>query len=184
MQPSQGISSSYSAPPCRPCDRADKDMAIIDEAWECDRDWDWYAVDTDGYIAHFTSAGLRALPLSVKQHADTALALIAYFEGRLECSATVLPSDQAKREVAQITDEARIELRLRDYIRAARRGLFSYDTEMVFGDTSGYYLIASPEVPLRIDDLPSEIRSIILRVPSTLSFASAPHISEMMTLRW
>ena len=39
---------------------------IIDDVEEFTRDWDWYAVDQGGYLGHFTSAGMRALPKSIK----------------------------------------------------------------------------------------------------------------------
>jgi len=118
-------------------------MSVIDANAERDRDWDWYASDADGHIAHFTSAGLRALPASVKQSAETTLALTAFFESLPERSIDVHLSVRAEQEVAQLADTAKFEWRLRDFVRSARRGLFSYDTEMVHGKAD-YYLIASP----------------------------------------
>jgi hypothetical protein len=52
---------------------------IIDEQEEFTRDWDWYAVDQDGHIGHFTSAGMRVLPKSVKQDRETTEIVARYF---------------------------------------------------------------------------------------------------------
>ena len=158
-------------------------MPVIDANSERGRDWDWYASDAKGHIAHFTSAGLRALPASVKQSAETALALTAFFESLPERSVDVHLSARAEQEVAQLADTAKIEWRLRDFVCAARRGLFSYDTEMTH-EKSDYYLIASPEQPLSVDDLPHEVRSMLMPAASILSFASMTVIDEATTLQW
>ena len=52
---------------------------IIDEQEEFTRDWDWYAVDQDGRVGHFTSAGMRVLPKSVKQDRETTELIARYF---------------------------------------------------------------------------------------------------------
>jgi hypothetical protein len=158
-------------------------MSVIDANAERDRDWDWYASDADGHIAHFTSAGLRALPASVKQSAETALALTAFFGSLPERSVDVHLSARAEQEVAQLAETAKIEWRLRDFVRSARRGLFSYDTEMVHGKAD-YYLIASPKQPLTVDELPYEIRSTLLQVAQPITFASMTTIDETITLQW
>jgi hypothetical protein len=158
-------------------------MSVIDANTEQDRDWDWYASDANGQIAHFTSAGLRALPASVKRSTEAALELIAFFESLPERSVDVHLSARAEQEVAQLAEPAKIERRLRDFVRSARRGLFSYDTEMVQGKAD-YYLLASPKQPLNIDDLPHEVRSMLMPAASILSFASMTDIDEATTLQW
>jgi hypothetical protein len=119
----------------------------------------------------------------VKRSAETALALIAFFESLPERSVDVHLSVRAKQEAAQLTEKTRVEQRLRDFVRAARRGLFSFDTEMLHGK-SDYYLIASPEQPLTVDDLPDKIRSILLPVAGPVAFASMIAIDEATTLQW
>jgi len=158
-------------------------MSVIDANSEHDRDWDWYASDASGHIAHFTSAGLRVLPASVKRSAETTLALIAFFESLPDRSLDVLLSARAEQELAQITEKAKIEWRLREFVRTARRGLFSFDTEMLHGK-SDYYLIAAPEQPLTVDELPYEIRSMLLHIAGPVAFASMTTIDEATTLQW
>lgn len=51
----------------------------IDAQEEFTRDWDWYAVDQDGHIGHFTSAGMRVLPKSIKQDRETTEVVARYF---------------------------------------------------------------------------------------------------------
>ena len=52
---------------------------IIDKEQEFSRDWDWYALDQDERIGHFTSAGLRALPNSVKKDREATEMIARYF---------------------------------------------------------------------------------------------------------
>ena len=55
-------------------------MAVmINAVEEFKRDWDWYTMDHDGYLGHFTSAGMRALPRSVKNDLDAAELIVRYF---------------------------------------------------------------------------------------------------------
>ena len=55
-------------------------MAVmINAVEEFMRDWDWYTMDHDGYLGHFTSAGMRALPQSVKNDLDAAELIARYF---------------------------------------------------------------------------------------------------------
>ena len=57
-------------------------LTAIDNNQEFARDWDWYAVDPDGNIGHFTTAGLRPLPESVKQDLEGTEALDEHFQER------------------------------------------------------------------------------------------------------
>ena len=66
---------------------------IIDDAEEFTRDWDWYAVDQDGYLGHFTSAGTRTLPKSVKNDWYAAELVARYFFE--QCQDCVLLSEFA-----------------------------------------------------------------------------------------
>src|SRR3954467_8939522 len=47
---------------------------------ETSRDWDWFAVDSNGEVGHLTTAGFRLLPASVKADWELAEELISFFE--------------------------------------------------------------------------------------------------------
>src|SRR5947207_129384 len=44
------------------------------------RDFDWFGVDADGHIAHFTTAGFKYLPGSVSGSAEDLQQAIDYFD--------------------------------------------------------------------------------------------------------
>ena len=71
---------------------------------------------------------------------------------------------------------------LRSFIQAARRGMFSYNTEMQPGPDAKYYLVAKPGKPLRMSDLPSEIGAILSKTHAPVSFAIREYITEAETL--
>jgi hypothetical protein len=48
-------------------------MTEITTVDEVTRDWDWFAVDASGAVGHFTTAGMRKLPSSVKADNEAAL---------------------------------------------------------------------------------------------------------------
>ncbi len=60
-------------------------MIAIDEIHEFDRDWDWFVVDPEGHLGHFTTAGMRLLPESVKQDLEGLEALGEYFCDAAPC---------------------------------------------------------------------------------------------------
>jgi len=57
----------------------------INAVEEFTRDWYWYTMDHDGYLGHFTRAGMRALPQSVKNDLDAAELIARYFFEQATC---------------------------------------------------------------------------------------------------
>ena len=79
---------------------------IIDQQEEFTRDWDWYAVDQDGHVGHFTTAGFRALPKSVRQDREAAEALSGYFFASGACERRFLYSARSRNRLWRM-EEAR-----------------------------------------------------------------------------
>jgi hypothetical protein len=148
------------------------------------RDWDWYAVDSAGRIAHFTTAGLRLLPRSVKQDREAAESLIDFFE-RLPTGVSGwrlrkgLENDVASLKSS--SSRARLE---ESYSRIASLGLFEFDTEPIHGSEARYFLAAIPEKPLCVTDLPDQIRVLLERTRSMVSFPETEYIPEKETKEW
>lgn len=158
-------------------------MTEINEMDEFDRDWDWFAVDTDGSIGHFTSAGQQALPKSVKRDRESALRLMEYFlkEAPKSVSYTVHP--EAEKRSGGWRNEFERNRYLNSFVNMAATGLFSHDTEM-YGRDTGYFLIGVPQHPLLIHELPPEIRDLLTRTQSTCSFGQSPYIPAEDTCNW
>src|SRR5262245_42019847 len=90
-------------------------------------EFDWFAVDQDGHIGHFSSAGYGAIPRAVFDHVDAQDQLVAYFQEQ------PIQTD-AELMIAPIGT-------LDEWIAMARQGVFSYD----YGEWRGpYQLVARP----------------------------------------
>lgn len=136
-------------------------MARIDESEEFGRDWDWFAVDLDGNIGHFTIAGLRALPETILRDQDAAERLIRYFDER---ATTTGFSVRATAEVdSGGWGTGGQERFIRSFAEMSSKGLFSFNTEMIHGPDARYHLVTRPDHPLRIEDVPDEIQKVLGR---------------------
>jgi hypothetical protein len=156
---------------------------IIDTEEEFTRDWDWYAVDQNGCIGHFTSAGFRALPKSVKQDRERTKKIGYYFFEE----APVI-SEWSVRAHAEVDcggwAKPGKDRYVRDFVQMASKGLFSFDTELTRSANGRYFLVAIPEQPLRVDDLPAEIKVAVMEVRAPLRFIDTPYIGGSETTAW
>jgi hypothetical protein len=157
-------------------------MTEITTADETTRDWDWFAVDESGAVGHFTTAGMRKLPCSVKADNGAALRLIDYFDHAPKQFDYVVQV-QAEIDAGILKDIRDRNWYLRSFVAMASAGLFSYDTHTE-GPTTDYFLVAYPKSPLHVDQLPSEVRELAQRTKSTCLFSKSPHISEAETRPW
>jgi hypothetical protein len=154
-------------------------MPQISDVDEFTRDWDWFAVDPSGAIGHFTSAGRRRLPISVKADNEAALRLIDYFDSA------------PKKSEYVVTVEAELDLKngknrewyLRSFVAMAAVGLFSYNT-YVDRPSTEYFLVARPKSPLRVNDVPLEVGELLRRTHSVRFFADSLCFREDETHNW
>jgi hypothetical protein len=121
-------------------------------------DLDWFAVDSEGQIAHFASAG-RPLPKSVSQSQEDNKFVSNFFRslpgiGRLA---------EADPEITLHVSFEGPEMQSRyltDFESMGIRGLFSYDTTLPGTDLQ-FFRVYSPNDPLKIADLPPEVAVIL-----------------------
>ena len=156
------------------------EITTIDEAT---RDWDWFAVDASGAVGHFTTAGMRQLPSTVKTDNEAALRLIGYFDQDAPKQFDYVVRLQSEIAAGTLKDIGDHDWYLRSFIAMASAGLFSYDTHTE-GRTTDYFLVAYPKSPLQVDQLPLEVRDLVQRTRSTCLFSESPHISEVETKSW
>jgi hypothetical protein len=102
-------------------------------------EFDWFALDREGYVGHFSSGGGHILPQIVRSYLSEQLTLDKYFmELSLSKSAQLVRTDENRE----------------DWLKMAQRGLYSFD----FNHWNGpYILIAKPDKPISKSDLPTEI---------------------------
>ena len=114
-------------------------------------DLEWYACDRGGNIACLTTAGLAAVPLRVFRSRS------AYLATRRFLSRLGVRGGHELREAGRRMPPALAG----DWVEAARRGLFAYD----WGHGAGgyepglpYRLVAAPERPLTLPEVPPPVR--------------------------
>jgi hypothetical protein len=111
-------------------------------------DLEWYACDRSGNIAFLTSAGFAAVPLCVFRSRT------GYFTAREFFSHLSVGGGHELREPGQRMPLAE------DWVQMARRGLFAYDWDHGAGQYEPdlpYRLVAVPERPLTLSDVPSSV---------------------------
>ena len=64
----------------------------------------------------------------------------------------------------------------------ASKGIFSYNSDMIRGQNSGYYLVAKPLDELKLTDLPPSIGALLERTRADLNFSENERICELDTL--
>jgi hypothetical protein len=107
-------------------------------------EFDWFAVDGDGHIGHFATAGYGPVPAAV-------LTRMEDVQGLQERVLQLPIIGRAKRRPWASGD-------IENWLQLAKRGLFSYD----FKSHSGpYRLVATPAQPLRVTELPEALSALI-----------------------
>jgi hypothetical protein len=156
----------------------------ISDEEEFTRDWDWYAVDECGAIGHFTTAGFRRLPLAIKSDFEAAERCSKYFFDEAAVTTAYSVSGDLVNEVGNFKDDKERQHYLRSFVQMAERGLFSFDTKPLIAVPGRYYLVASPENPLHINELPSDIAGLVCRVRASRPFSVEAKVPESETLTW
>jgi hypothetical protein len=139
-------------------------------------DLDWFAIDGYGFVGHFATGGFGPVPTSVEKNALDVIT--EYFRTRaLICSEVVESPGWEQAADVPVSDVRRRELYLRDYSFFAARGLFSYSTPGNWEAPLHYFRVTMPEPPLRVSELPLEIRDPLSRVClDRLSFADKAQV--------
>ncbi len=130
-------------------------------------EFDWFAVDRDEHVGHFSTAGFGVAPASALVTREQQSALLEHL------LASPGPS-QATLLLRHAGDYS-------DWLAVASHGIFAYD--YVEGD-GAYRLLALPEQPLRLSDMPPTFQAAIgsTRFP-VLCFRDVPAITWLYDKR-
>lgn len=156
---------------------------LIDVEEEFTRDWDWYAVDLEGSVGHFTSAGQRALPKSVKLDREMAIQSSQYFFELAPILGGWSIREQAEADCGGWKKQGK-DRYIKDFALMASKGLFSFDTEITNDPNGRYFLVAIPDRNLRISDLPLDIQRFVAQTRAPLRFAENHYIDGQETSKW
>lgn len=127
------------------------------------REFDWLAVDGDGHVALFSTAGAGYAPPEFLRDTDAHDAAI---EDILALSAST-----RARFAPQVAPGLK-----NTWLLVAERGLFAFDSDPNGGP---YRLVAAPQLPMRVTGLPEPIAATVRLVSfPQLRFAEVDTVSE------
>jgi hypothetical protein len=135
---------------------------VISEIDQEVSDFNWFAVDCNGYLIHFASIGNR-LPPSVSASKENLELLESYFMS--------LPILFTEVDIFPHLATAAVSYS-QLYLEYACRGLFSYEAIIPAGPMgTTHKLVARPPHTLTLADLPDEIAKIISKTQLGISIA-------------
>jgi len=123
---------------------------------QLETDFDWFCVDDEAQIAHFTTAGFKRLPSSVAESIGNQATLLNYFEQELAVSSKYAIDAELTQQVKDPPSRY-----LKSFTSMASRGLYSFDIETYVSTTTSYFRVAVPTIPMSADELPRPIRQIL-----------------------
>lgn len=138
-------------------------------------DLDWFAVDPHGHLGHFSSAG-GPLPASVASSHEALKQLQHYFWTYCPPTTTAHINPDLAQLLPRLAHWLELPFNRHCYteqsLLLAQCGLFSFnrtEIELPYQDTH-YHLVAYPEQPLLLAELPPNIRAVISRTrfPATI----------------
>jgi len=144
-------------------------------------DFDWFCVDNEGFIGHFTTAGFKRLPKSVAACREDLDSLMRYFKSAAPLREGHIVDSDLATHVPDVM--SRGERHLHSFVAMADKGLYSYDIESYLRENSVYFRVALPIRPLHVSELPSEISKILCgTILETVRFREAAEIGYAATL--
>ncbi|WP_236195227.1 hypothetical protein [Pseudomonas glycinae] len=118
-------------------------------------DLDWFASCLDGAVLHFATGGRGFVPDFVRQSISAYEEIYDYiFSISAGCGVEIV-----EKNLPGFNSDIERQRYLKSFSEMAGRGVFSYD---VFND-GGYKMIAKPVVPLKLSDLPDQVRHCIFQ---------------------
>ena len=146
-------------------------------------DLEWWAVDINGQIAHFATAGFAGFPgkITIAEYDR----LLDYFKDEAPAISAICESPDWRKLYGYIPEEdvtpkMPLEKRLYYFFHnkevMCERGIYLYDTNPNSEKWSTYFRILIPTVPLLFHQLPEDIQKILDRVRIPISFAKEPMV--------
>ncbi len=126
-------------------------------------EYDWLAVDAEGFVAMFSSAGAGFAPDEILRDPEA-------FDSAIDAILN-MPARSTAECVRELPPD-----RVNTWKLVAERGVFAFDSDPLGGP---YRLIATPHAPVRAVDLPPSVSSVVGRIAlPTVFFRSATELGE------
>ena len=150
---------------------------MITDIQEETQDIDWFSVDANGEIAHFASGGRGFLPPSVKASNEDLQYLTSYFRRDLSKNGDGVESLNLSSHM-RFQSETQKTTYLADYSQMGAKGLYSFDCIVGPKRPTGYFVVARPSHPLRVEDLPHNVKEVLLKTRFLGTFSSSEVVQE------
>jgi hypothetical protein len=156
---------------------------MIPEPEQQETDFDWFGLDENGCVGHFTTAGFKLLPKSVSANVEDLRKITRYFDEIGQTGAGCNVNRNLEKEVGHFKNETERSRYLFDFCRMADKGLYSFDIDTYVRPGIAYFCVAVPSLPLKLESLPPIIRAIIGRTfLKGIQFAEISRIDYEFTL--
>ena len=137
-------------------------------------DLDWFALDSLGFVGHFTSNGTLAVPVEVASSREDLESAFQWFERRPRIPGTSDLSRNVTRWVPylNVASPERREIYIDASAEWSDRGLYSFNVDNRDGAPSTpYYNVTRPHNPLSVTALPRELQVYLesMRLPVVFS---------------
>ncbi|WP_417940955.1 hypothetical protein [Flavobacterium sp. RS13.1] len=140
---------------------------MLTEIEQQNLDIDWFFVN-ENKIA-FVASGGGKLPNSIaKLTEEKSLLLVSYFRNLEKKNEVIINPELDKLLNHDINDEY-----LNDFIYMAERGLYAFDKTVLNNfSESNYHLVVAPINPLNVNDLPTQIKEVLLQTTCNCNLES------------
>ena len=152
----------------------------ISEQEQEETDFDWFCLDLNGEVGHFTTAGFKKLPKSVAESKENLDLLANYFLNVASDHSGHIVDPELSLAIPE--PQNRGERYLKSFVSMADKGLYSYDIASYVEAGGSYFRVASPAKPLYGSELPPEIREVLGRTVLAIRFREHPRIAYRATL--
>lgn len=126
-------------------------------------EYDWAAIDENGYIGYFSTAGSGPVPQLSTQEPTL-------FDGLFEKIASM---DVVSDSIQMNGSDRNVS----DWILIAQRGVFSFDWRQ---EISLYQIIATPKNPVRLEILDTTLQSLLGRIKIECDFERKVGIEDLI----
>ncbi|MBL1223232.1 hypothetical protein JET18_20480 [Chryseobacterium sp. L7] len=150
---------------------------MITEIEQQTMDMDWFFTDAE-YVGFMASGGGK-LPDSVAESEEKRQILVHYFRNLPEIS-EVEVSSKLDSILIKISGSGADERYLEDYVSMTKKGLYSFDKSYPNQFSEPYYhLVAGPENPLKLNELPQDILDILVKTQYSHKLMEVQEINRL-----
>lgn len=129
-------------------------------------EYDWAAIDKNGYVGYFSSAGAGPIP-------KFCILEPALFDELFEKTISMVTSCESIQLSGYDRDVS-------DWVSIAQKGFYTFDWRR---ELSVYQLIAKPKKPIKFNFLNSDMRDLIGKIKLCCSYTQGVGLEDLIAFR-